>query len=60
VPGHADELRERCGIHLRHDVRAMKLDRPFGCREITGDPRIYGRVYVGSSNRGVLYADPAK
>ena len=27
---------------------------------ISGDPRIYGRVYVGSSNRGVLYADPAK
>ena len=27
---------------------------------ITGDPRIYGRVYVGSSNRGILYGDPSK
>jgi photosystem II stability/assembly factor-like uncharacterized protein len=25
---------------------------------ITGDPRIYGRVYLGSANRGVLYGDP--
>jgi photosystem II stability/assembly factor-like uncharacterized protein len=25
---------------------------------ITGDPRIYGRVYIASANRGVLYADP--
>src|SRR5207247_1167943 len=26
-----------------------------GVTSITGDPRIYGRVYVGSSNRGVVY-----
>ncbi|HEX3358429.1 MAG TPA: xyloglucanase [Tepidisphaeraceae bacterium] len=25
---------------------------------ITGDPRIYGRVYIGSSNRGILYGEP--
>jgi photosystem II stability/assembly factor-like uncharacterized protein len=25
---------------------------------ITGDPRVYGRVYVGSANRGVLVGDP--
>jgi hypothetical protein len=26
---------------------------------ITGDPRVYGRVYIGSSNRGVQYGEPA-
>ena len=40
-------------------TRIDDAQHQFGTRNIViGDPRIYGRVYMGTNGRGVLYADP--
>ena len=36
----------------------LLISRLF-CRHVTGDPRIYGRVYFATGGRGVLYGEPA-
>ena len=41
-------------------VRINDEQHQYGTRFrcITGDPRVFGRAYVGTDGRGVLYADP--
>jgi photosystem II stability/assembly factor-like uncharacterized protein len=42
-------------------VRINDDQHQFGLiLQICGDPRIYGRVYVGTHGRGILYGDPTK
>lgn len=40
----------------RINDEAHEYGRRF--RVITGDPRVYGRVYVGTDGRGLLYGEP--
>jgi xyloglucan-specific exo-beta-1,4-glucanase len=53
------------GVHRSNDngvtwVRINDDQHQYGNAgdAITGDPRLYGRVYLGTNGRGVLYADP--
>jgi len=42
-------------IHINDDEHQWGL-----ILKITGDPKIYGRVYIGTHGRGILYGDVAK
>jgi hypothetical protein len=60
----AGQVNSTSGI-FRSDDQAttwQQIDDPnsqFGfISYIAGDPRIYGRVYLGSGGRGILYGDP--
>jgi photosystem II stability/assembly factor-like uncharacterized protein len=40
-------------------VRINDDQHKYGfCGVITGDPRAYGRVYIGTGGRGIVYGDP--
>jgi len=52
---------------LRSDARAQTWTRinddqhQWGLvTQITGDPKLYGRVYVGTFGRGILYGNPVR
>jgi photosystem II stability/assembly factor-like uncharacterized protein len=52
------------GVHRSDDAGAtwQRIDDPehqFGyVNHVAGDPRQYGRVYIGTGGRGVFYGDP--
>jgi photosystem II stability/assembly factor-like uncharacterized protein len=61
----AGRIQEVTGLFRSDDagqrwVRINDDQHQFGwINHVTGDPRIYGRVYFGTGGRGILYGDPA-
>ena len=42
-------------------VRISDDQHQYGwINHVTGDPRIYGRVYFATGGRGIIYGDPAE
>ncbi|MDE1937539.1 MAG: hypothetical protein KGI68_00840 [Alphaproteobacteria bacterium] len=62
--GSMDDLRaiwrsdDRGKTWVRVNDAQHEYGRAFRC--IAGDPRIFGRVYVGTDGRGIVYGQPAK
>ena len=63
-PGAADPVRQG-GIYRSLDDGGswQRIDDPehryAWIEQITGDPRVFGRVYLGTNGRGVLWGEPA-
>lgn len=49
---------DRGATWLRVNDARHEYGRAFRC--IAGDPRVFGRVYVGTDGRGIVYGQPAK
>jgi len=61
LAGKADQFQAlfRSDDHGQTWVRINDDQHQFGwINHVTGDPRIYGRVYFGTAGRGIIYGDP--